>query len=58
MCGVFFYELVGRKWRQIQIQIQYVLFIKVQSGMYHLRPRTDIHKLTIWGIWGTTRNSI
>ena len=26
---------------QIQMQIQYVLFIKVQSGMYHLRPRTN-----------------
>ena len=27
-------------------EIQYVLFIKVQSGMYHQRPRTNIHKLT------------
>ena len=43
---------------QIQIQIQYALFIKVQSGSYHLRPRTNIHKLTIWGIRGTTRDSI
>ena len=40
------------------IQIQYVLFIKVQSVMYHLRHRTNIHKLTTWGIWGTNRNSI
>ena len=30
----------------IQIQIQYVLFIKVRSGMYHQRPSADIEKLT------------
>ena len=30
---------------KIQIQIQYVLFIKLQTGLCHQRPREDIHKL-------------
>ena len=29
-----------------RFQIQYVLFMKVQSGMYHQPPRANIHKLT------------